>query len=220
MEPQFWLERWEKSEIGFHQQEINRALQSRWPALGLPRGATVFVPLCGKSRDMVWLRDQGHSVLGIEFIRIAVRDFFAENGMTPKISPPPRFERWEANGITVLCGDFFDLTAEDLKEVRAIYDRASLIALPPVMRPRYVAKLDEIAPSGVPCLLITVSYPQEQMPGPPFAVTEQEVRTLYAGKFEVELLTTQDILSRDSGFRRRGLTQMVGQVYRLRKLER
>src|SRR5581483_5146601 len=89
MEPQFWLERWEKSEIGFHQQEINRALMSRWPALGLPRGATVFVPLCGKSRDMVWLRDQGHSVLGIEFIRIAVRDFFAENGMTPKISPPP-----------------------------------------------------------------------------------------------------------------------------------
>lgn len=218
MQPEFWLERWEKNEIRFHQQEANRSLQEYWPRLGRPSGATAFVPLCGKSLDMVWLRAQGYRVLGIELIQRAVRDFFAENGIKATVSKQPPFERWEADGLTVLCGDFFDLTAADLKHVTGVYDRASLIAFPPEARPRYVAKLGELLQPGVESLLITVSYPQQQMSGPPFAVTEQEVRKLYADKFAVEVLHTQDILAKESRFRERGLTRMEAHVFHARRL--
>lgn len=219
MQPEFWLERWEKNEIRFHQQEVNRSLQKYWPRLGLPRGATVLVPLCGKSLDMVWLRAQGYRVLGIELIQRAVRDFFAENGIDTTVSKQPPFERWEADGISIWCGDFFDLTAADVKDITGLYDRASLIAFPPEVRPRYVAKLGELLQPGVESLLITVSYPQQQMPGPPFAVSEDEVRKLYADKFAVEVLHTQDILAKEPRFRERGLTRMEAQAFRARRLD-
>lgn len=217
MEPQFWLKRWTENEIGFHQQDVNLSLQTYWPRLGLPRAATVLVPLCGKSRDMLWLRAQGHPVLGIEFIPLAIRDFFAENGLQPKISAQPPFERWEAGGIAILRGDFFDLTAADVKDVAAVYDRAALIALPPALRQRYVTALSRMLPPVIESLLVTISYPQERMSGPPFAVPEEEVRALYAGKFDVELLSTQDALREDSPLRERGLTRLLTQVYRVRR---
>lgn len=217
MESTFWLERWAKNEIGFHQQEVNRALQKYWAGLGVPRGATVFVPLCGKSLDMLWLRAQGYRVLGVELAERPVQDFFAENDLNPRVSVRPPFERWEADGLSLWRGDFFALAAADLEDVAAVYDRASLIAFPPQMRARYVVKLGELLRPGVQILLITVSYPQHQMPGPPFAVPEQEVRELYADNFDVETLHTQDVLAKESRFRERGLTSMEAHVFRVRR---
>src|SRR4030042_914462 len=91
MNPDFWLERWQRNEIGFHQPEINAHLQDFWGQLAVPAGGQVFVPLCGKSRDLLWLRARGHRVLGVELSPIAVRDFFAENALTPAPAarPPP-----------------------------------------------------------------------------------------------------------------------------------
>jgi len=79
MDPQFWHERWQRNETGWHQREINAHLQDFWPQLQQPAGGRVLVPLCGKSRDLLWLRAQGHAVLGVEISPIAVREFFAEN---------------------------------------------------------------------------------------------------------------------------------------------
>ena len=60
MDHEFWLERWRTNQIGFHQAEFNARLVHHWPSLGVPKGARVFVPLCGKSRDMLWLAGAGH----------------------------------------------------------------------------------------------------------------------------------------------------------------
>lgn len=217
MEPDFWLERWRNSQIGFHQQETNNLLQLHWPRLTLPASSTVFVPLCGKSRDMLWLRSRGHRVLGVEFIPIALRDFFVENGLTPVVAAQPPFERWETDGVTLLCGDFFDLTAADLAGVAAVYDRAALIALPRDMRQRYADKLAQILPPTAQTLLIALSYPESEMKGPPFSVTGEEVNKLYGGNFLVERLATQDALGGNPNFRQRGLTQLSEQVYLVRK---
>lgn len=217
MERQFWLDLWERNEIEFHQGDVSPALKTFWPRLALPPGAKVLVPLCGKSRDMPWLRERGHEVLGVELAQVAVRDFFAESGWVPRVSPQPPFERWEAEGITVLRGDVFDLTAADLRGVTGIYDRAALVALPEAMRRRYAEKLREVLPRSVEILLVTATYPPEQMEGPPFSVSEEEVRALYAPPFEVELLSRQDIFRKDSALARRGLRQLVAQIYRIRK---
>lgn len=58
----------------------------------------MFVPLCGKSRDMGWLRAQGFTVVGAELSRLAVEQFFGELGLAPEISSAGRLERFEAEG--------------------------------------------------------------------------------------------------------------------------
>lgn len=219
MKKEFWLERWERAEIGFHQNDINPYLLQYWPELkvaqGGEAGGEIFVPLCGKSLDMVWLREQGHTVLGVELSAIAVRDFFSEQGKSPAHTHSEKFECCEAEGIRILCGDFFDLRKEDMAQVRAVYDRASLVALPPEMRERYARHLVEILPPGSQVLLVTFDYPQEQMPGPPFAVSEAEVRALYAPYADIRLLEQADILEREPRFKARGVTRMQENIFLL-----
>lgn len=192
MEADFWHARWEKNQIGFHQSGVNSHLQDFWGELKLSGTETVFVPLCGKSSDMLWLRAQGHQVLGIELSAIAVRDFFAENQLQPEVSQQGKFERWEHDGIVILLGDFFDLTADDLKDCGAVFDRASLIALPPEMRPAYAQHIKQIVPEHCKTLLVTIEYEQSIAGGPPFSVTEPEVRGYYEASYKIGLLRSID----------------------------
>ena len=66
MDHNFWIERWNKQEIGFHQGDFDPALEKYWSRLNVPAGARVFVPLCGKSLDMLWFAQQGYGVVGAE----------------------------------------------------------------------------------------------------------------------------------------------------------
>jgi len=215
MKPNFWHERWQRNEIGFHQQEINAHLQDYWAQLAVPAGGQVFVPLCGKSRDLLWLRARGHAVLGVEISPIAVRNFFAENELTPQVTRQGAFERYESDGLAVLCGDFFDLTPELLQGVTGVYDRASLIALPPELRERYAEHSSIILPAATATLLVTMEYLQDEMSGPPFAVREDEVCRLYDNRYTVTCLFSKDILAENSRFRERGLQALTEKVYRL-----
>jgi thiopurine S-methyltransferase len=208
MEEEFWLERWKRQETGFHQGEVNGPLQEFWPRLELAAGAPVFVPLCGKSGDMIWLREQGHPVVGVELSPLATAAFFSENGLAPERHRERSFEVSEAAGIRILRGDFFDLTPEDLAGVRAVYDRAALVALPPDLRERYAARTAEILPAGAQMLLVTLDYPQDEMEGPPFSVPPEEVERLYGRYGKVRALARDSTLDREPHFAGRGLTAL------------
>lgn len=213
MEKEFWLERWQREEIGFHEGVVNEYLQQYWPRLNLARGDRVFVPLCGKAIDMCWLRDQGHSVTGVEISRIAVQSFFKEQGCTASHAVAGKFIRYQTDGIEINCGDFFDLEREDLQGGQAIYDRASMVALPPEMRARYVRHLREILPAGVKILLISFDYPQTEMPGPPFALPLDEVMSLYRGCTGIEMLAEIDALPKNPRFAQRGISRLQERIY-------
>ena len=215
MKKDFWLERWERKEIGFHQDEINPYLLQYWQELHPAQGCKVFVPLCGKSRDMLWLRKQGHSVLGVELSAIAVQAFFEENGYTPHHTTSENFKHCEADNIHILCGDFFDLKKDDITEVRAVYDRASLVALPPEMRERYISHLVNILPPATQILLITFDYNQSEMSGPPFAVSTAEVESLYSNRAKIRLLAQIDALAQNPRFQERGLSQLQENIFLL-----
>ena len=214
MQPEFWLERWQRGETGWHLPEINLHLRKFWPSLGLPSALQVFVPLCGKTLDLLWLASQGHRVLGVEISRRAVEEFFTEAGLVPEITEAGPLRRYRADELTLLCGDFFDLTSEHLREVGAVYDRASLIALPLDMRPRYAEHLKTLALTA-PSLLITFDYDQDRMAGPPFAVHRQEIKRLFAGRYRITELATIDVIDDSPNFRRCGLTAIAEQVWRL-----
>lgn len=215
MDPEFWHGRWERDQIGFHQTEINVHLRNFWGRLGAARDMPVFVPLCGKSQDMRWLAEQGHPVVGVEISPLAVEAFFADNGLTATRTEQGAFTRWHSGSITILCGDFFALRPEDVADVGGVYDRASLIALPPEMRQRYARHMAHLLAPSIPCLLVTFEYPQQQMDGPPFSVTASEVDALYRDSFDLERLYHRNILDENARFKELGLTSLVERVFRL-----
>ncbi|PXW86034.1 thiopurine S-methyltransferase [Nitrosomonas sp. Nm84] len=216
MKKEYWFDRWQHEEIGFHQSTINPYLREYWHKLALARNSTVFVPLCGKSRDMLWLREQGYDLLGVELSSLAAQAFFIENGYIPQCTVGHTFTHLEADNIHILCGDFFDLCSDDLAKITAVYDRAALIALPPEMRKQYVHHLLNILPPAVQILLITLDYPDSEMSGPPFAVTIDEVMAYYQSHFEIKLLTSQDVLTQNLRFQERGLSRLQENVLLLK----
>lgn len=215
MEPDFWHQRWENNLIGFHLDEVNPHLKAHWSTLDLKPDARVLVPLCGKSQDLVWLAEQGYQVIGVEISPIAVKDFFAENHLRATRIDNARCDIWQGEAITLLCGDLFELTPGDIGPVDAVYDRASLIALPPAMRRRYVQTLDHLVPGHAPHLLISLDYDSRKMDGPPFAVSESEIHELYIERYRIDCLRSDDVLEQNERFRERGLEWLRESVYRL-----
>jgi thiopurine S-methyltransferase len=208
----FWIERWQNGEIGFHCSEVNPNLPRFWTSLNAPAPGQVLVPLCGKSLDMHWLSRQGYAVLGVELSETAVAAFFSEAKLRPERSRQGRFECWQAGNIRILCGDFFDLTAQDVDACNLIYDRAALIALPETMRVRYAAHIRHLFAYGVKAMMVVLEYPQNEMSGPPFCVAHEELVALFRDA-EIRMLHEQDVLAQEPKLRNRGITSLLERVY-------
>jgi len=189
-DPIFWHDKWNTNKIGFHQECYHSALLQYWADFNLATGAAVFVPLCGKSSDMVWLAKRGHTVLGIELSPIAARDFFLENNIEYTISKSGKFQKYQGGPYTIFVGDFFALTKTDIPNIRAVYDRAALIALPAKMRREYGEHLKSILDKGTEILLITLAYNQASMDGPPFSVPSDEVHKKFQPWCNINTLET------------------------------
>lgn len=216
MEPEFWRQRWQENQIGFHLDAVNPSLIKHWPGLAVKPGARVFVPLCGKTVDMAWLVAQGYVVEAIELSELAIEQFFSEQSLAFERQEVDGWVSYRAENIRIWCGDFFELTTQQLGQIDAVYDRAALIALPLELRGRYVQKLLSLTRSA-PQFLITLSYDQGQMSGPPFSVSNSEVNELYRHAYG-ELTgpdAENDVLASHGHFAERGLTALHECVYLL-----
>ena len=216
MQPDFWHQRWAENQIGFHQSAPTTLLLKHWSSLGVAAGATVFVPLCGKSLDMAWLASQGHQVLGVELSQLAVEHFFTELDLTPDVEQSRYGTHYRAGGIEIIHGDAFGLDADVLRDCAAVFDRAAMIALPPPMRVLYADEVYALLPSGCRGLLITLEYPQTERDGPPFSISEDEVREQYAASWQVELLERRPIPANHPGSVR-GVSTLDTAVYGLQR---
>ena len=219
MERGFWLERWRKNLIGFHQGDYNPLLISNWAALGIPAQAGVFVPLCGKSLDMRWIVSQGHRVRGVELSSIAVQAFFEDAEEDYQVSQQGAFECYRSNAIEILCGDFFELTALELKDTGGVYDRGALVAMSPEDRSRYVDHLLRVIPEGARILLITLEYDQKLVSGPPFSVHPDEVGHLYGERCSISLLSTRMTEQVPPHFEEQGVKRAAESIYRIEKVD-
>jgi len=223
MEINFWLDRWNNNEIGFHQDQINPYLAYfygvKGPAAELREKLKVFVPLCGKTKDMLWLAQNGYPVFGVECSERAVKDFFEENSINYRLGEKDEHALYMSDGlasaIEIYHGDFFALQASDMDGITDIYDRASLIALPTEMRAQYAARMTELQKPGTRTLLVTLTYDQSEMNGPPFSVSEEDVNALYAENFTVQKLCFKDIIEDEPKMQQRGLTSLVETVYKM-----
>ena len=215
VDKQHWLDRWRDNRIGFHEGEVNRYLSKYLPQFSLPAGSCIFLPLCGKARDIAWLAEQGYEVIGIEFSELAVEAFFAEQQLDYERFDTDRFGIYKSGNISLLQGDFYDLRNDDLGACGFVYDRAALIAVDAPERPRYCEHMLSIIPAASNMLLITMEYDQAQMQGPPFSVSRDEIYRYYDGAFSINLLESNDILDERPRWREAGLTALDEYVFRL-----
>jgi thiopurine S-methyltransferase len=205
MDRNFWNERWNRGEIGFHQSDIHWALKRHWDSVADGHADRVLVPLCGKSLDLRWLAQHGHNVVGIEFSPHAVSNFYKEWGKLPtQSSSADSLIHWQAENVELFEGDFFDFSSGEAFEL--FYDRAALIALPREMRPSYLEHLRSMLGKNSRGLLVTFEYDQSEMDGPPFAVLEDELMD-YAG-MRFQLLERRDVLAEHARFAEHGLTAL------------
>lgn len=156
-----WLQSWERGEIAFHLPKTNPLLEKYWPELKIATRSNVFVPLCGKTMDMLWLASQGYHVIGVELSAIACETFFNENHLAFSKSINGHFTCYYNDQIKLYCGDFFELSSEMLPEINAVYDRAALIALPYDLRTRYVNHLIQLMSTGSQILLLVYDTSDE-----------------------------------------------------------
>lgn len=220
MEHEFWHNRWANKQIGFHEGTVNQFLHDHWAAVvgHDSHDDTVLVPLCGKAHDMWWLNDLGHPIIGVELSDVACKDFFEEAEEKATVHPGEPFIKFRHDTLELWCGDFFQLVPDDLTNVRLVYDRAALIALPPNMRKDYVEHLTAVTPDNCTILLITLDYDNDEVKGPPFNVSDEEVRALYGEDYDVELLLKQDMAADSPFAKRKGLHTATESVFRLSKL--
>ncbi len=216
MKAEFWHERWSRQEIGFHRKQVHPLLEQFFDRLR-PEHHTIFVPLCGKSIDMLWLADHGLHVVGSELSKLAVSTFFEENKLTQEALNTEPLQGFRSERVLLWQGDYFALSAHHLNGASCFYDRAALVALPADMRIKYVGKLNSLMPKNAEGLLITFDYDQTQMDGPPFAVPSLEVYQLFADEWEITNCSQQDVIKTHPGLQARGLTSLTETCWHLKR---
>lgn len=192
MDASFWLQKWEKNEIRFHESATNPVLIKYFKQLSLAKGSRVFVPLCGKTLDIAWLLSNGYRVAGAELVENAIKQLFAELGVEPQVSEVDELKHYKATNIDIFVGDIFDVSSRMLGSVDAIYDRAALVALPQEVRYRYTAHLTKITDTA-PQLLVSYEYNQTVMAGPPFSISNEEVNQHYGDSYGLTLIQSRNL---------------------------
>ncbi len=192
MDVNFWLQRWDSNEIGFHEKKANPLLVEHVNELNLDKDSRIFLPLCGKTLDIAWLLSKGFRVAGAELSKTAIEQLFIALGIEPDISTAGNIDRYSAENLDIFVGDIFELSSETLGPVDAIYDRAALVALPENMRQKYTSHLLKIT-SEAPQLLLSYEYDQNVMDGPPFSISHDEVKEHYIAHYTLNRLKTTKV---------------------------
>ena len=209
---EFWLKKWDDGIIGFHKTSVNEKLSGFFNEVQDESTKRVYVPLCGKSIDMVWLAQQGLQVVGSEIAELAIRQFFSEN----EIPFEQDGHRFSSEQIVIENNDFYAFDPRTVGPIDAIYDRAAMVAMPTQRHAEYADRLLEILRPGGSILLVTFDYNQEQMSGPPFSIPEKHVLEHFH-KGKITKLFHQSILETEPKFQSRGLDRLTETVWRIQK---
>ena len=206
--PEYWLKRWEDNQIGWHKDTVNRFLIKYADELTQGRSSLrVFVPLCGKSLDMLWLADQGHNVVGVELAKQGIEEFFNENKLTFKLekvkiasatlTDPIDVYKCVERQITIFCCDLFTLTAEDLGgEFDAIWDRGSLSAVQPGVGDRgkrYAKHMRSFLAANGRYMLDSLHYEIDRGNRPPASISKELRNDIYGEDFFIKELKVDSI---------------------------
>jgi thiopurine S-methyltransferase len=214
LDSRYWRKRWDEGKIGFHRNETNPLLVDFYDRFIDENSRRVYLPLCGKSEDLNWLRNKGLEVHGCDVSSLAFEAFFKENGLEYESSD----HEFRSGNICLHEGDFFALAAEQIGQFDAIYDRAAMVAIEHNRHDDYAKRLLELLEPHGRILLIGFDYDPLEMAGPPFSLSEQNIKTAFHGA-KIEQLAETDIWAKETRFQARGLTWLTESAWLIQKTE-
>ncbi|XP_078349480.1 thiopurine S-methyltransferase-like [Oculina patagonica] len=197
----FWKDFWEAGKLPWHEAEVNEYLIKYIDELtGGRSNIRVFVPLCGKSVDMLWLADQGHTVVGVELAKQAIESFFTENNLTFTVESvtmaaggePAEVYKCKEKQITIFCCDLFTLREEDVGgKFDAIWDRGSMSAIVPSAGDRgkqYTKFLHSLLACDGNLIVESHHYEIDRGLDPPASISEELRNELFGDYFTIKEL--------------------------------
>ena len=197
----FWTKRWKDGDTGWHQDEVNEYLIKYVDELTAGRSnVRVFVPLCGKSLDMLWLADQGHTIVGVDLAKQPIESFFTENNLTftvelikmAAVSEPVEVYKCNEKKITIFCCDLFALMEDDVGgKFDAIWDRGSLSAIAPSCGDRgkrYTKKMRSLLACDGNYMLESLYYEIDRGIRPPASISEEHLNEMFEEDFTIRQL--------------------------------
>ena len=218
-----YILQWQGDKLGWHKEDINPHLLKHINTILLSSNAgnaypipkhNIFVPLCGKSIDLVYLATHTgiSNVVGIDIVRNAAVDFASEHteftiqevdkqqckeeedDTNNKIGKDTTtsIQKFKGNKLTILIDDLFKMPTNNRYDI--IYDRASIVAIKPSLRQEYVNLMGTLLQPGGSILLVTLdrrttTSEEAKNDGPPFSLDEKEIRQLYETQNWVESVT-------------------------------
>lgn len=214
-----WSNRWREGRAGWHLEGVHQML-AKYFANEIVQDRTdlkIFVPLCGKAKDLKWMHDQGHRIVGVEFDELVVRELFDEAGIAlasvEKIGGLQRFSSQDGR-FKVYQGDFFLYKQEYESELMdGIWDRGSLVAVNISDREKYASIITSAMSPTCRYLLDTLEYNVAEYTGVPHCVTNDEIKHLYDSKCEIKFLENRDALV--ERWKKQGMTRFEENVHLL-----
>jgi len=214
-----WSNRWREGRAGWHLEGVHQML-SKYFASEIVQDRTdlkIFVPLCGKAKDLKWMHDQGHRIVGVEYDELVVRELFDEAGIAvasvEQIGGLQRFSSQDGR-FTVYQGDFLLYKQEYESELMdGIWDRGSLVAINISDREKYASIITSAMSPTCRYLLDTLEYNVAEYTGVPHCVTNDEIRQLYDLKCEIKFLENRDALV--ERWKKQGMTRFEENVHLL-----
>lgn len=131
-----------------------------------------LIPGCGRSHDAKALIQRG-----IE--QVVAKD------IVPKAIDEARSLYGSLRGLTLVCGDVTEVSALEESSFDGVFDRAMLCALGDDLRINYVKAVTRcLRPGGV---FTSIPFAETANPasGPPFPITDAELRGLFKSNFEI-----------------------------------
>ena len=164
--PDFWDKRFSEGVTPWEAHCVPQALREFAAAhVQQATARRVLVPGCGSALEAAWLDRAGWDVTALDFSAAAVARARQTLG--------------EAFGGRLLCADFFDFVPA--APFSLIVERAFLCALPRKLRAGYARRMAELLAPG--CLLAGVFFVAEQLKGPPFGISQEELDALLGDAF-------------------------------------
>ena len=162
-------------------------------------GLDVLVPMCGRSLVMLSFAEKGHRVVGIEWSKPAVKQFFEENNLAYSTLSHDlggvQVPVYTANdkAITIYCGDLFAFKEDNLGGFDCIFDHGSIgsFDFTEIPRSTYAELMNSFTKHDGKILLSFFDYEHSEHPTVPFAVTEKEVVDLYKENFKTPELVQE-----------------------------
>ncbi|EDV20790.1 expressed hypothetical protein [Trichoplax adhaerens] len=161
-----WRDIWEKGQLDQSAEKVQAQLVQFHSLLLAPqRTNRIFVPMCGKAKDLLWLAGKGATVVGTEFAAYACESFFKDNNVPfdvvdlDGVNGKAYFSTDDKLNITIYQCDHYLLTSSMVGfTFDGVWDRGSFNSVPTKDRNKYVNHMKTLLTSTATMLVVVVEY--------------------------------------------------------------